>query len=193
MIEFLPKYVAYNDLVGGLTEWLGWRSTQWFQVIYGGLTFLLVILGLPETHKFSNIVAAAEAEVPDNLDTKSQKSAGSLSRVSTRRSVAVKSRKYAAVARRIFLEPLSVIKYLRFPAVALTVYYASIAFGSLYFLNISIEKTFSGPPYNFSVIIIGCLYIFNSTGYILASIFGGPWVDYVGPMFLLNLYFFFVY
>ncbi|KAL9054022.1 MAG: hypothetical protein Q9162_004428 [Coniocarpon cinnabarinum] len=170
---------------GGLTDGFGWRSTQWFQMIYGGMTLLLIILGLPETHKTSNIVAAAEAqsaEKPSNGAITPRRTASpgaSLSRSSTRQSVKLKSRKYAALLDRIFIEPLSIAKYLRFPAVALVVYYASIAFGSLYFLNISVEKTFSAPPYNFSVIIIGCLYIFNSAGYIIASIFGGRWVDYI--------------
>ncbi|KAL8634986.1 MAG: hypothetical protein Q9228_007477 [Teloschistes exilis] len=67
--------------------------------------------------------------------------------------------------------------YLRFPAVAITVYYASITFGALYLLNISLEDTFSRPPYNFSTIQVGLTYIPNSVGYILASLFGGKWVD----------------
>ena len=168
--------------IGALTQGFGWRSTQWFQTIYGGVTLLLVIFGLPETHKETKIVTLAEREAVQKSETSSHQvgsAAASLSSTPTRRSIALKSRKYAYLARRIFIEPLSIIKYLRFPAVALVVYYASVTFGSLYFLNISIEKTFSGPPYNFSVIIVGCLYIFNSTGYILASIFGGRWVDAV--------------
>lgn len=168
---------------GALTEGFGWRSTQWFQTIYGGFTLLLVILGLPETHKQSSIAAAAEVEAARDADADDPEKAGpaaaSLSRVSTRRSVALKWRKYATMAYKIFVEPLSIVKYLRFPAVALTVYYASIAFGSLYFLNISVEKTFSAAPYNFNAIIVGCLYLFNSVGYMIGSIFGGRWVDHV--------------
>ena len=154
-------------VLGGLTEGFGWRSTQWFQVIYGGVTLVLILLSLPETHRSPT----------SNIEVASSKT--SLSRQSTRQSVAFKTRKYLRIFHRIFLEPLKIIGFLRFPAIALTVFYASVAFGSLYFLNISVEKTFSAPPYNFSVIIIGCLYIFNSTGYIVASIFGGRWVDHV--------------
>ena len=68
---------------------------------------------------------------------------------------------------------------MRFPAVAVTVLYASITFGSLYFLNVSIQYTFSRAPYDFSVMIVGLLYIPNSLGYILASIFGGRWTDWI--------------
>jgi MFS family permease len=77
------------------------------------------------------------------------------------------------------VDPLRIILLLRFPAVAITVYYASITFGSLYFLNISIEETFSHPPYSFSTVIIGLLYIPNSVGYFLASVLGGRWLDHI--------------
>ena len=85
--------------------------------------------------------------------------------------------KYLTVGRRLFIDPLKIILYLRFPAVLITVYYASITFGSLYLLNISLETTFSAPPYNFSTIAVGLTYIPNSIGYVLASIFGGKWTD----------------
>ena len=81
--------------------------------------------------------------------------------------------------RRCFIDPLKILLLLRFPAVAVTAGYASMTFGCLYFLNISIEETFSSPPYQFSTIIVGLLYIPNSIGYILGSIFGGRWLDYI--------------
>ncbi|MDI1485184.1 MAG: hypothetical protein OHK93_000319 [Ramalina farinacea] len=102
-----------------------------------------------------------------------------LNRTSTRQSVVDKSSRYIAILKRCLLDPLKIILYLRFPAVLITVYYASITFGSLYLLNISLETTFSAPPYNYSEIIIGLTYIPNSIGYILASIFGGRWTDMI--------------
>ena len=174
----------FAPVIGGaLTEWLGWRSTQWFSVIYGGVMLLAIVFCLPETHKTSSIIAASNQEAfdatgedPEKGDTSDRPA---LSRTTSRRSaVAVaKTRKNLALLRRIFIDPLKIILYLRFPPVALTVYYAAIAFGSLYFLNISVEKTFSAPPYSFSVIIVGCLYMFNSIGYLIASVLGGRWVD----------------
>ncbi|KAI9725470.1 MAG: hypothetical protein M1828_003141 [Chrysothrix sp. TS-e1954] len=179
---------------GALTEWLGWRSTQWFGTIYGGVVLLLVVFFLPETHRTSAIKRAAgkEAIQATALDAEKgttgetstaippslSRATSHASRVSGGSAVAIdRTRRYLAMARRMFLDPLKIILYLRYPPVALTVYYAAIAFGSLYFLNISIEKTFSHAPYNFSVIIIGCLYIFNSTGYFITSVLGGRWVD----------------
>jgi MFS family permease len=85
----------------------------------------------------------------------------------------------ALVLKRCFIEPLYIIAYLRFAPVALTVYYASITFGSLYMLNISVQQTFSQSPYSFPVIVIGLLYIPSSIGYVLASIFGGKWTDVI--------------
>ena len=82
-----------------------------------------------------------------------------------------------SVLKRSLLDPLKIILYLRFPAVLITVYYASITFGSLYLLNISLETTFSAPPYSFSTIIVGLTYIPSSVGYVLTSLFGGKWTD----------------
>ena len=79
--------------------------------------------------------------------------------------------------KRCFLDPLKIILYLRYPAVAITVYYASITFGCLYILNISVETTFSKPPYNFTIIEVGLAYIPGSVGYLAASLFGGRWTD----------------
>ena len=77
----------------------------------------------------------------------------------------------------IFLDPLKIVLYLRYPPVLLIVYYASITFGSLYVLNVSIESTFGKDPYNYPTTIIGLLYIPNSLGYFITSIFGGKWMD----------------
>ena len=100
-----------------------------------------------------------------------------LSRTSTKEKFQKTSTKYLRVLRILFLDPLKIILYLRFPAVFLTVYYAAVTFGSLYVLNISIQYTFARQPYEFSVLILGLLYLPNSLGYVLASIYGGRWMD----------------
>ncbi len=157
---------------GALSQAWGWRSTQWFQVIYGGVLVVLLTFFLPET------LAKKHPLVSPELDEKSAVRP-QLTRISTRQSVQVKTKKVVVVFKRCFIDPLSVILYLRFPAVALTVGLASVTFGSLYVLNISIQQTFSEVPYDFSVIILGLLYIPNSLGYVLASIVGGRWTDYI--------------
>ncbi|KAF2654447.1 MFS general substrate transporter [Lophiostoma macrostomum CBS 122681] len=166
----------FAPIIGGaLGQGLGWRSTQWFLVIYAGVTFLLLLFALPETlrpKEQTPITTSQTLPQPSEKDT----AAPDLIRVSTRQTLQ-KTKSILTHTRRIFLDPLYVLTWLRYPPVALTVYYASITFGSLYFLNISIESTFGKPPYNFSTLILGLLYIPSSLGYLLASVFGGRWID----------------
>ncbi|KAI1939915.1 hypothetical protein LOZ58_005691 [Ophidiomyces ophidiicola] len=155
-------------IIGGfLSQVWDWRSTQWFLAIYGGVALILLIFGLPETLVQNKVPVTEELQEPIQH---------SLSRVSSRQ-VVEKTAKWLKVSKMVLIDPLKVILYLRFPAVLVTVYYASIAFGALYVLNISVQDTFSKPPYEFSMLIVGLLYIPNSLGYILASIIGGRWMD----------------
>jgi MFS family permease len=170
-----------SPILGGvLTQELGWRSSQWALAIFGAALIFFILFCLPETLATRKpLIQEAEAELQADA---SEKPSGdgvrpSLSRTTTKQSVAIKSKTYLVVLRRTFIDPLRIILYLRFPAVAICVAYASITFGSLYMLNISVQRTFSGDPYNYSVIIVGLLYIPNSMGYFLASLFGGRWVD----------------
>ncbi|KAL4930745.1 MFS transporter [Aspergillus undulatus] len=160
-------------IVGGaLAQRWQWRSTMWFFSAYGGVVVALIILGLPETLK------STKPLLPDLDATDQQQHQGdTLSRVSSSRQVLTRTTRYLKIAKIIFLDPLKIILYLRYLPVLLTVYYASITFGSLYVLNVSIETTFHSDPYNFSTIIVGLLYIPNSLGYVVSSIFGGRWID----------------
>ncbi|CAD6572603.1 MAG: hypothetical protein ASARMPREDX12_005323 [Alectoria sarmentosa] len=161
----------FAPIIGGaLAQKFGWRSTQWFLAIYGGAILVFLFFALPETLK------ATEPPSPDaEKDLASDRP--NLKRTSSRQSVQRKTAKYIKKGKRIFLDPLKIILYLRFPAVFITVYYASITFCSLYLLNISLQNTFSKPPYNFSTTLVGLTYIPNSIGYLLASLFGGKWTD----------------
>lgn len=79
----------------------------------------------------------------------------------------------------LFWDPLKIVVYLRYPPVVLVIYYASVTFGSLYVLNISVTYTFQRDPYHYSTLITGLLYIPNSIGYILSSVLGGRWMDHI--------------
>ncbi|EMC92113.1 hypothetical protein BAUCODRAFT_276579 [Baudoinia panamericana UAMH 10762] len=166
---------------GALSQSLGWRSTQWFLAIFGALLCAFILFALPETlRRKKQFAAAAVQEVEAVVETDEEKSGSGrpqLTRTSTRQSVQVQTRKYWVMARRAFVDPLRIILYLQFPAVAVSVYYATVTFASLYVLNISIQQTFSSAPYNYSSTIVGLLYLPNSAGYVFASIFGGRWVD----------------
>lgn len=168
----------FAPIIGGaLGAGLGWRSTQWFLVIYGGGTLIFIIFALPETlHRTSKDILTLH---PEAATQQSGEKSGdvALQRTTTRASTIQRTKSVLTHLRQIFLDPLKILAWLRFPPVALTVYYASITFGCLYILNISIQSTFAESPYSFSTLIIGLLYIPNSAGYLLASLFGGRWID----------------
>ncbi|MCP6412570.1 hypothetical protein NL483_28905, partial [Klebsiella pneumoniae] len=69
--------------------------------------------------------------------------------------------------RRFLIDPLGVVRYLRFPAVFITVLLAAIAFGSLYVVNIAIQQKFTRDPYNYGQLLLGLLYIPSGAGYIV--------------------------
>ncbi|KAL1878157.1 hypothetical protein Daus18300_002073 [Diaporthe australafricana] len=166
-------------IVGGaLAQNFGWQSTMWFLACFGGLNFLSLVFLLPETLARPKPPPAPAAGATTNTTTTDDLDrTASLARMSTRQSVAAKTRRGAALLRRTFVDPLSCILYLRFPPVALTVGFAAVAFGALYILNISVQANFSAEPYNFSVVVVGLLYIPSSLGYFISSLFGGKWID----------------
>ncbi len=146
-----------SPIIGGiLTQRLGWRSTQWGAVVYGGLVWLMVLFALPET-------SAKSLNKRKHLEkSEAESSKSSSSKIL-----------YALV------EPFKVIGYLRFPSLLMTTYYTSVTFASYYMLNIAIQSVFSQSPYSFEAIILGLLYIPGALGSILASVVGGRWSDHI--------------
>lgn len=137
---------------------------------------MIILLSLPETlRKTESDVEMLEDRPRDPSPGDSPHSPRS--RSSTREAVHRLTLKCITFLRIFFVDPLKVIVYLRFPAVFLTVYYASITFGSLYVLNISIQSTFESPPYSFPTLIVGLMYLPASLGYVIASLRGGKWMD----------------
>lgn len=148
-----------SPILGGiLTQRLGWRSTQWGTVVYGGLVWLLVLLALPET-------SAKILEKRRNLNLEGADLDASKS--------------FSRKILYILVEPFKVVGYLRFPSLLMTTYYTSVTFASYYMLNIAIQSVFSQIPYSFRAIILGLLYIPGALGSILASVVGGRWSDYI--------------
>ncbi|KAJ6014552.1 hypothetical protein N7540_009143 [Penicillium herquei] len=158
-------------IIGGLLaqRW-GWRSTLWFSAVFGALIFIFIIFALPET------LMAQKPLLPPVEEDQNEPLDRPLSRVSTQQMVSSTAR-WLKFLKMSFIDPLKIVFYLQYVPVLLSVYYGSIAFGSLYVLNISIEDTFGKAPYNFSTTIVGLLYIPNSLGYFAASVFGGRWMD----------------
>lgn len=165
-----------GPIIGGLlVQNLGWRSTQWFLAMYGFILVVFILFALPETLR----VTKPRLEMTRNPVHRSSSSRPELNRTSSRRSIQQTTRKWVIFLKQALIDPLKILLYLRFPAVLITIYYVSIAFGSLYLINISVEWTFSKAPYNFSAITIGLAYIPSSMGYFLASVCGGRWTDII--------------
>ncbi|KAK3327325.1 major facilitator superfamily domain-containing protein [Cercophora scortea] len=160
----------FSPIIGGaLSQGFGWRATMWFLAIYGGVTLLLLVFCLPETlvkRKPSPPVVVVDGD-----------GSNALRRVSTVQSAKIKTKSFLHKLKSFFIDPLRVLLYLRFPPVLVSVYSASIAFGSLFILNISIQASFDKAPYEFPMILVGLLYIAPSLGYVVASLFGGRWID----------------
>ncbi|KAH7028916.1 major facilitator superfamily transporter [Microdochium trichocladiopsis] len=144
---------------GALTNAFGWRSTMWFLAAYGFVTLVLILFGLPETlpRRKEHAPPADPALVVDGQP---------LSQAVT-------------WLRRIFLDPLRIIKFFRYPAIQCTIWCSAITSGSLYILNNGIQPAFAKAHYNYSPWVIGLLYIPGSFSYVLSSIFGGIWLDKV--------------
>lgn len=83
----------------------------------------------------------------------------------------------AALLNRVLIKPFALLAFLRFPAVALTVYLHSVSFGAIYFVNISLEDTFSGNTYSFPQWAVGLVFTPMAVGYLASGLAGGPWTD----------------
>ncbi|RMZ87844.1 hypothetical protein DV736_g4923, partial [Chaetothyriales sp. CBS 134916] len=163
----------FAPILGGIVgERWGWRATQWVLAIYGVMAFVCLFFGLPETLKMRKKIVESST-IDDSLPSQTS----SLRRTATRQSVHKTWKKYFKAVKVLLLDPIKIVLYLRYPPVLLSIYYASVTFGSLYVLNISVSYSFKREPYNFGTLIVGLFYIPNSLGYVISSILGGLWMD----------------
>lgn len=150
-------------IIGGvLTQHLGWRSTMWFLAIYGLIILFTLLFLLPETLARRRDDTALAPE---------------LSRMTTRESAKVRTKKLATSVHHYLVEPLKVLLLLRFPPVILTVLVAAFAFASLFVINIALQHGLTREPYNFKQLDVGLAYLAPGSGYFIASLFGGRWID----------------
>ncbi|OAA39292.1 Major facilitator superfamily domain, general substrate transporter [Beauveria brongniartii RCEF 3172] len=164
----------FAPIIGGaLSQAFGWKSTMWFLAIYGGVIVVMLTLLLPET------LARGEAAPPPPLISSGENTAAPLRRLSTRESTTLHARKFASAIYRFIFAPLKVLLILRFPAVLITVILAAFAFGSLFVMNITVQQQYAKPPYSYPELTVGLLYIPSGLGYIVGSLVGGRWLDYI--------------
>lgn len=89
--------------------------------------------------------------------------------------------KYSLIntALHIWKRTVSSFGLLKAPKISAAVLYASIVYGSLYCMQLSMSHDFSSRPYNFSSILVGCTFLANAAGYIIGSFIGGYYSDRV--------------
>ncbi len=169
--------LVLGPLLGGvLTESWGWRATQWFLAIYGGVVLVLVIFSLPETSPRQTVITV-------RLDK--QEISRSDSKIAGNDQPALllpppsppTARFNPRVVGDILIAPLHALACLRFPAITVPISIASITFGIHGLLNISYQSTFSRPPYSLSPIVVGCIYVPIGVGCLVGSVYGGMWSD----------------
>lgn len=73
--------------------------------------------------------------------------------------------------------PLKSLVFFRCPTVFLAIAYSAPCFAILYFVNMTLSYCYARPPYNFSSVILGLVYIPNSVTYLIASVWGGKFTD----------------
>ncbi len=73
------------------------------------------------------------------------------------------------------IEPLFLLKY---PNMTLTIIYTSIVFGLVYLQHTLLSRTFT-RQYNLSTSNIGLIFLAPGGGYLIGSIVGGRWSDFV--------------
>jgi multidrug resistance protein len=183
---------------GAITAKWGWRGTQWFCVILGGVMTVFITFGLPETLKRSSPLMVPHDE-DDHVADPLAPAPSRTSRISMmekhhhphfdafRRQLHIGSNDFQSshpqnktvkqMLVQTFVHPLRSFRFLRFPPVPLAMVYSSFCFCALYFLNIGIQALYVKSPYNFSSILVGLLYIPNSIGYMVSSIANGYWSD----------------
>ncbi|KAL3417751.1 major facilitator superfamily transporter [Phlyctema vagabunda] len=139
---------------GALTQAFGWRSTQWYLTIFGGVVLTLILFCLPETLRRKAVQPHENEGGPKAKLT---------------------------VGRFLFkcVEPLKILGLLRHPAIFVAVYAAGISFGVMFVGYVELQATFPFAPYNFSDTIIGLFYLAPTIGYAISSVLGGRWLDYI--------------
>lgn len=145
----------------------GWRSTQWFLVIYGLVIWVAMVVLLPETLTKYKVGVKLPAIAAEKKKKKQQQNPTANFLVQS-----LKSFVY------ILASPLLSVRLLRHVPILIVVYYAGITFASNYLLNISVQGVFTRPPYEWSVILVGLTYIPSSVGAAAGAILGGRWTDH---------------
>ncbi|EJU00840.1 MFS general substrate transporter [Dacryopinax primogenitus] len=167
-ILHIPQpWSASSPIFGGLlVQWRGWRAIAWFLAIYGVAMWLMILVFLPET----------------SVGLKARQAAMHILPSPTTDSEPRRKKWHKLLAEETFnhcLLPLQSLKYLAFPPIGLTTLYISICFSCTFAYSTDLPYEFAVPPYNFSQVSIGLVFIAGCLGGILGSLTSGKLSDMV--------------
>lgn len=152
---------ALGPVVGGIlvSRW-GWQSLPSLIASMAGLWLLGIILILPETGALSD---ASEDIVQSN-----------------RPALGIAALRYAfGAVVHVFYHSLHALTLLRYPLILLLLFIAGFSYNLTSIFSITVQSTFSAPPYRYSASSIGLLFLPYAAGAILASLLGGKLSDYL--------------
>lgn len=139
-----------------MTEYFGWRFIFLFLSIFSAILFIIIFFCLPETLHYQST----------NLSTTT------LSQSSQERTITK-------------FNPLSSFKLLRYPNVLLIILYISSIWLTTLTDYIIIPRTYSSQ-YHISSSVIGLIFLVPGAGFMIGSIIGGKYSDYIVSKFTLN-------
>ena len=151
-ILYLGFYIGDlgGPIIGGfLAETLGFTWIFWFLASIGCVLFPIIFFFLPETFRHNNNISQSSIS-------------------SSQTSLKQKFKK---------INPLTPIKLLLLPDVSLNIIYMSSIWAFMYVLNVVIPTFYN--TYNLSYSAIGLTYLAPGLGYLIGSVIGGRYSDYV--------------
>ena len=150
---------AIGPVIGGvLVEVWGWRAVQWFLAAYAGVVLIIVVFFLPETLRLEDRSASLEKW----------------------RSSSVTWWKRTLLHLGDWIGgPLRIVAHLRYPAIAVTILITSVCFAAVVMSATTLQEAFHNPPYEYSYIIVGLLYLPMALGLIIGGLLSGKWSDYI--------------
>lgn len=74
---------------------------------------------------------------------------------------------------------MRIVAHLQYPAIAVTVLIASVYFIALVMTATTLQEAFHNPPYGYSYVMVGLLYLPMALGPIIGGLLSGEWSDYI--------------
>ncbi|MCJ1464390.1 hypothetical protein MMC07_003003 [Pseudocyphellaria aurata] len=186
-------------IAGSMADHVGWRNFWWFNVACLAVTFIISLVGFPETkwdrsaqerpnseHSPEGKVESADAEKQGTIEVRPELSYAAtaandpfLGEGKPNKQQFKLFQSNAHPFRSIFLELWIPWKLFAFPIVEFASFVVSWSASSFLTLNLTQSEVFAAPPYNFSSESIGFMNFAILVGAIIGLVTAGPLSDWV--------------